>query len=105
MAKKASDPCWALAAFRTRMPGQGVGISSAVPVAFWNGRRWVKDPVSLACGPAMKTQHRVLDMPHPLKKGAPTSAPVPIEMLIRLPSGKYDINPEWSRRGIKALQK
>ena len=105
MAKKKGSSCWALAAFRVRMPGEGVGISSAVPVAFWDGSKWVKNPVSLECGAPARTQGRVLDMPHTQKKGTSSSGPVPIEMLIRLPNGKYDIKHEWSERGIKALKR
>lgn len=98
MAKKA---CWALAAMRQRKRGEGVGVSAAVVIGFWNGKKWVKNPVSLACGSPGRIQGRVLDMlPDDVaKKGASSYAPVPIEMLIKLPTGNYDIHPEYSADG------
>lgn len=100
MAKKA---CWALAALRTRRRGEGVGVSSGIAIGFWDGKKWVKKPVSVACGSPVQAQNRALDM-FPIQvllKGATSYSPVPLKMLIKLPSGNYDIHPEYSANGRK----
>lgn len=100
MAKKA---CWALAAMRTRKRGEGVGVSAGVAIAFWDGKKWVKNPVPVACGSPVQAQTRALDMLRhdALLKGASTYSPVPMKMLVKLPSGNYDIHPEYSENGRK----
>lgn len=100
MAKKA---CWALAAMRSRRSGEGVGVSGAIVIGFWDGKKWVKNPVSVACGSPAQAQRRALDMfPHDaVLKGASSYGPIPMKMLIKLPNGNYDIHPEYSEDGRK----
>lgn len=100
MAKKA---CWALAAMRDRRRGEGVGISGGIVIGFWDGKKWVKKPVPLVCGTPRRAQTRALDLlPDDASlKGASSYAPIPMKMLIKLPSGNYDIHPEHSEDGRK----
>jgi hypothetical protein len=99
----ANKACWAMAAMRTRKRGEGVGVSSGIVIGFWDGRKWVKNPVSVACGSPVQAQTRALAMfkGDALLKGASSYSPVPMKMLIKLPSGNYDIHPEHSADGRK----
>lgn len=100
MAKKA---CWAMAAMRTRRRGEGVGVSSGIVIGFWNGKKWVKNPVSVACGsPAVAQTRAMAEFPNEARlKGATQYGPIPMKMLIKLRSGNYDIHPEHSENGRK----